>query len=167
MLYKTVIVAVISLISLCPMSFAGSDELLRQDIQVVFDKIAANYDMKDAESIIASLMPDAIFEYADGTTIDIVGWLQKAQDEFEDVVSIKSQFVVESAYGSEDAATVEYTETHSYTLNSDQGHDYFSTSRWRAELVNTVDGWKINSFKGLSQELTRDGQKAAENFVAL
>jgi hypothetical protein len=129
---------------------------LHNGLQSFFDGIAKAYDEKNVEAISAKVKPQAVIDYLSGHKISIDEWKISAKKEFADTKSMRSVFKVESAELNGDIISAAYTETHDYTLHSDEGHQYQSVSFWQVSLVKTDNGLQITHLKELAEKTTRD-----------
>jgi ketosteroid isomerase-like protein len=130
----------------------------RDEIQTLFNGVAAAFDMKDVDAIAAAATPDATLKFLDGATMSVAEWKEGARKDFATLAAMRSEFKVESVELRGDSARVVFTETHDYTVTLDPNHKYSSVSRWRAEVAKTPQGWRAKRFEQLTGAMARDGQ---------
>ncbi|MEI6632246.1 MAG: hypothetical protein WCP22_00350 [Chlamydiota bacterium] len=139
----------------------AQDSTARTDIQALLDAAAGGFNHRggmDLDEITAIAIPEATLRYADGTTMTIEKWKEKADKDCGKIASMQANYKLLEAEVEVPRASITYVTTINFRLKADMEYKYQTVSRWSAMLIKTPTGWRVKQYMQLSEETTRDGK---------
>lgn len=143
-------------------STTASDQ---EQIQAVYDSIAAGIEARDIERVTAHSASDARVEYADGTQLALADWKESARAKWSNFKHAESEFVVTSVQQNEQGAIVTYLEMDDMVVvdpATKQEHHVEYEGEWCAQLLRTESGWKLHRSVEQGRRVKLDGKIADE-----
>lgn len=138
---------------------------IHEQIQAVYDSIAAGIEARDIERVTAHSAAEARVEYADGTQLVLADWKESARAKWSNFERATSSFVVTTVEPNEHGAIVTYLESDDMVVRdpaSKQSHHVEYEGEWCAQLLRTESGWKLLRSVEQGRRVKLDGKIADE-----
>ncbi len=155
-------VAAVAMLAASAMVMGLEDLETRMEVQALLDQVAAAVDAGNFDAVIATALPDAMIQYADGSRITLEQWKTEHAAMAGRIKKMTSKFVLNQVLpAGEGEFLATYDEIHD-SIETDpadgQDHAFRYQGSWDATLRFTDQGWRFITLHERTQTITRDGQ---------
>lgn len=125
----------------------AADTPQQKEIKLYFEKLASLYGKKDIDAELKMFEPGGTMKFFNGNKATVEKWAVETKKDVAAYKTLKCKIVPDKIAVKGDNATVDFTETDTYTKEvKGKAVEGTVVSGWTVKMKKTKDGWKIYDF---------------------